>query len=522
MEEDLLDGIRMEEDLFEKQIKTRLKALKDKFSFEPNKNKSESETHKMDVEENSTVNKENIDILNNIKEHLKSLKKSNGNNKIVNEILKHTNETQKKFKNNNNKKKIQENIKKLRDLCMPNKSNDFVYFKESCTLEEQNKILTTLENINALNDVDKPYFIKLLESNMPDKFKAICFKKINSLKSNNPFSGENNKLKGWVDSFMRIPFGIYSKLPINIDDGMDKTHDFILTAMNKLNDVVYGLDDAKMQIMQMIGQLITNPNSMGTSIALQGPMGTGKTTLIKEGISKILNREFAFIALGGSTDSSFLEGHSYTYEGSTWGKIVDILIQCKTMNPIIYFDELDKVSNTPKGDEIIGILTHLTDSSQNSQFHDKYFSEIDFDLSKCLFIFSYNDEALINPILKDRMYKIKTQGYNTKEKLIISKDYLIPKIIEEVNINKNNIIINDETLEYLINNYTSSEKGVRNLKRALEVIYTKLNLYRLVKPGTKLFTDKLDINFPLNLNSHIIRSLIKENTNNNFNSHMYL
>ena len=105
------------------------------------------------------------------------------------------------------------------------------------------------------------------------------------------------------------------------------------------------------------------------------PWAPEKTTLIREGISKILNRPFTFIALGGATDSSFLEGHSYTYEGSNWGKIVDILIQSKCMNPVIYFDELDKVSMTPKGEEIIGILTHLTDTTQNVQFHDKYFSQ---------------------------------------------------------------------------------------------------------------------------------------------------
>ena len=113
-------------------------------------------------------------------------------------------------------------------------------------------------------------------------------------------------------------------------------------------------------------------------------MGTGKTTLVKDGISKILNRPFALIALGGATDSSCLEGHGYTYEGSTWGKIVDILIQTRCSNPIIYFDELDKISDTPRGEEIIGILTHLIDATQNNNFHDKYFSEIDFDLSKAL------------------------------------------------------------------------------------------------------------------------------------------
>ena len=82
------------------------------------------------------------------------------------------------------------------------------------------------------------------------------------------------------------------------------------------------------------------------------------------------------------------------------------------MNPVIYFEELETISETPKGDEIIGILTHLTDTSQNSNFRDKYFSEVDLDLSKCLFIFSYNDESLVNPILKDRMYRIQTKGYD--------------------------------------------------------------------------------------------------------------
>jgi ATP-dependent Lon protease len=90
------------------------------------------------------------------------------------------------------------------------------------------------------------------------------------------------------------------------------------------------------------------------------------------------------------------------------------------MNPVIYFDELDKISDTPKGEEIAGILTHLTDTSQNSQYHDKYFAEVDFDLSKCLFIFSYNDESKVNPILRDRMYRIHTKGYDKKQKTIIS------------------------------------------------------------------------------------------------------
>jgi hypothetical protein len=253
---------------------------------------------------------------------------------------------------------------------------------------------------------------------------------------------------------------------------------------------------------------------------------THNTSLVKEGISKILNREFAFIPLGGATDSSYLEGHSYTYEGSTWGKIVDILIRSKSMNPVIYFDELDKISETPKGEEIIGILTHLTDTTQNSQFHDKYFAEIDFDLSKCLFIFSYNDPLKVNPILLDRMYKIKTTGYQVKDKIVIAKQYLIPKIRYEVNFNEGDIIIPDTTLNYIIENYTDKEDGVRNLKRCIEIVYKKLNLYRLVKPGTTLFEKEntLVVEFPFTVTSDVINNLIKkdESSLNRAPSNMYL
>jgi len=342
-----------------------------------------------------------------------------------------------------------------------------------------------------------------------------------------PGDPEYYKLKTWVDTFMRVPFSVNKNLSVNISDGIDKCSDFMENAKKILDDCVYGLDDAKMQIMQMIGQWIANPSALGTAIAIKGPPGTGKTSLVKEGISKILGREFAFIALGGTGDASFLEGHSYTYEGSMWGKIVQILIDSKCMNPVIYFDELDKVSDTPRGEEIIGILTHLTDTTQNNQFHDKYFSEIDFDLSKCLFIFSYNDESKINPILRDRMYRIQTKGYDAKEKAIIARKFLLPKIREQVNFTAEDVIIPDETLDFIISSagMTKKEEGVRNLKRCLEIIHTKVNLFRLMKPDHNLFSKDMDmkITFPLTVLKKTVEGLIKnEETQNQSLLAMYV
>ena len=451
------------------------------------------------------------------KNHLKKQLHNKPNNKVMKKALKDCNRSIKKLV----KKARSKNAKNYHKLINSGRkqTNEVDYFKRKLSNKQQLQVMRELKEINKHINIDKPYRLRLLDTNMPAKFKSVALQKLSLLRSMDPADNEYFKIKNWVDAFMKIPFGIYRTLDVKMEDGVDKCHDFMKNAMGTLNDCVYGLNDAKMQIMQMMGQWISNPSAMGTAIAIKGPMGTGKTTLVKDGISKILGREFAFIALGGTGDSSFLEGHSSTYEGSTWGKIAQILMDSKSMNPVIYFDELDKISDTPKGEEIIGILTHLTDTSQNSQFHDKYFSEVDFDLSKCLFIFSYNDESKVNPILKDRMYCIQTKGYESKEKITIAKNYLLPKIREQVNFKEGDIVIPDETLSYIISSefLTKKESGVRNLKRCLEIIYNKLNLFRLIKPGEKLFDEDLDmeVSFPFTVTTTHVDKLIKNDTHQN-------
>ena len=449
---------------------------------------------------------------------LKDLQSKSNDTALIDECIKVCEEKIKVSKLKQEKKIIKQKARNerifKRILRDKNTMNDFEFF-EKLEQENQKKIIKELKEINKITRVEKPYRLTLLEAEIPLIFKSAALKKISTLRHMEPGSGEFYKIKNWVDTFMRIPFGKYEHLPISIDNGVEACHEFMASAQKTLDEAVYGLNDAKMQIMQLLGQLVTNPKAIGTAIAIQGPAGTGKTTLVKEGISKILNRPFAFIALGGATDSSFLEGHGYTYEGSMWGKIVQILIDSKCMNPVIYFDELDKISDTPKGEEITGILTHLTDTSQNSQFHDKYFAEIDFDLSKCLFIFSYNDESKVNPILKDRMYRIQTKGYNQKQKTVIANNYLLPKIRDQVRFKVEDIVIPDETEHYIIDNFCNKEDGVRNLKRCLEIIYTKLNLYRLMRPGSNLFEEDmaLKVEFPFKVTKDIVDKLIKTKEN---------
>jgi len=503
-------------ELLKKKVK---KKKKKKGKKEHAKKDSKKDKEKNKEKENQIVNIEEdyLDLLDTKKHLIEKLQKK-PNSVILKKTLKECSENIRqitKEARKNNTKLYRKMVKGEQD----NKANEMNYFKKKLSNKEQIDIMRDLEEVNKTIHIEKPYRLAILQSKIPHHFKSIAIQKLNMLRTMMQGDPEYFKVKNWVDTFMRIPFSIYKGLSVKMEDGLDVCNQFIEDAKQKLDECVYGLDDAKLQIMQMIGQWISNPSAMGTAIAIKGPMGTGKSSLVKDGISKILGREFAFIALGGAGDSSFLEGHSYTYEGSTWGKIVQILIDSKCMNPIIYFDELDKISDTPRGQEIIGILTHLTDTTQNNQFHDKYFSEIDFDLSKCLFIFSYNDDNLVNPILKDRMYCIQTKGYETKEKVIIARNYLLPKIREQVKMTDSEIIIPDETLQYIISNnrFTKNESGVRNLKRCLEIIYTKLNLFRLVKHENKMFSKQMDIQvqFPMTVLKEHVDILIKHDENQN-------
>jgi len=259
-----------------------------------------------------------------------------------------------------------------------------------------------------------------------------------------------------------------------------------------LNDSIYGLDTAKIQIKRMLAQWI-NGNNDGYIFGLEGPPGTGKTTLAKKGIANCLQDEFGekrpfiFIPLGGSSNGSTLEGHNYTYVGSTWGRIVDGIMESKCMNPIIYIDELDKISRTEHGKELIGILTHMTDKSQNSAFMDKYFSGIKIDISKCLIIFSYNDPGLIDRILLDRIHRIEIKPLDIKSKVIVTNRHLIPEILENIGYTDQEIHISNKEIEYIINKYTY-EAGARKLKEKLYEVYRDVNLKSLVDYSIIPFT----------------------------------
>jgi ATP-dependent Lon protease len=383
------------------------------------------------------------------------------------------------------------------------KSKYDTYFKKLSHNEKITVIDKEIEIYNyGINEIPLRY--KIMNSHLPIATKLLIFNKLDEFENISPENMEYSKINKWIQGLSLIPFDNYIKIGITIEDGSDKINNYLHSAYKILNSTIYGQTSVKNKLMQILAQWISNPNSTNQILALEGPAGVGKTSLIKEGLSKIVNRPFSFYALGGANDVSILEGHSYTYEGGTWGRIVEILMESKAMNPIIFFDELDKISKTIKGNEITGLLTHITDPVQNNVYQDKYYSGINLDLSKAMFVFSFNEMDKINPILLNRLTIIKFEEYNLNDKIAIMKDYMLPKIIKNIGLKEEDVLFNNDIIKYVIKKYVEKEEGLRNSKSTFENILLKINLLKLVDSKSELFIKKKEFTFPLQLTESII------------------
>ena len=412
--------------------------------------------------------------LNNIDEILKSSFSENSKKPNLNFINNN-------LENMNTKTACYNFIKKIKDILsdddfknLDNKNQGLIFKSKIKTskysLEDiKVNILNFFTNeINTINENSRNNVFTNL--NIP----------IESVKLNNTLVNIIEKQK-----YLKEEWGVY----------MQDKKNYLAQVRSSLDQAVYGHDEAKVSISRVIAQW-ANGEQRGYCFGFQGPPGCGKTSLAKQGLTQCLKdengnpRPFAFIPLGGSCNGSTLEGHSYTYVGSTWGRVVDILMECKCMNPIIFIDELDKVSESVHGKEITGILTHLTDASQNEGFSDKYFSGIDIDLSKCLIIFSYNDVSKVDKILLDRIHEINFKSITLQEKLIISKNYMIPELCKAVGF-RDEVVISDEIIQFIIETYTL-EAGCRKLKEKLMEILRDINLRSQI--GDKI--EGKEITFP--------------------------
>ena len=332
----------------------------------------------------------------------------------------------------------------------------------------------SIKQASIKNGLLDDYKQRILKSAMSFNNKVVAYTKLETLENlTDTNSEEYMSQKLWLDNLLSVPFGKIS------GETTESPSEVLKRVDSVLNTKMSFLENPKDQIINLVAQMYRNKNMPVNSIGIYGPKGVGKTNLIMS-ISEALNRPYRIIPLGGESDSSILTGNLKTYIGSMPGRIVETLKDTNCMNPIILFDELDKVSDDVKGKEIISALIHITDSTINSKYSgDKYFNGIDFDLSQVLFVFTYNYPEKIDKILADRLYKIKVENYTYKQKLEITKNHLLKTILKDFNFT-DVISLEEDTVEYIVK-LSENDPGMRNIKRKLQIIISRINTLLLTK-----------------------------------------
>lgn len=320
--------------------------------------------------------------------------------------------------------------------------------------------------------------LEKLKSNMSkDAYKEIS-KQINKLSRMHQDSADANLLQNYVELVLEIPFGLFAKKPLKIDE-----------VEKQLNKDHFALEKPKERIIEYfaVRELLAlrgkgNNENKGTILCFYGPPGVGKTSLANS-IATALKRKLVRIALGGLEDVNELRGHRRTYIGAMPGRIVQGLIDAKEMNPVVVLDEIDKVHNSFRGDPS-SVLLEILDPEQNKEFRD-YYTNFDLDLSQVIFIATANDIGAIPAPLRDRMEFININSYTPSQKEQIAKKYLIPQELKKHGLQNNEIHFSSSAIKMLIEKYTR-EAGVRNLRRKIAQILRKVAKNILQAPQERI------------------------------------
>ncbi len=309
----------------------------------------------------------------------------------------------------------------------------------------------------------------------------------------NPQSPDYSIQYTYLDTFLNLPWENYSEGTMKLNE-VEKV----------LNKDHYGLEKVKDRIIEQMAVMCQRGDNKASIICLYGPPGVGKTSLGKS-VAKALGREYVRISLGGVSDESEVRGHRRTYLGAMPGRIISSLTKLETSNPVIVLDEVDKLSRDYKGDPASALL-ELLDPEQNNAFHDNYL-DVDYDLSKVLFIATANNLSTVSRPLLDRMEAIEITGYTLEEKIEIARRHLVPKMLERHGFAPDEISFSKKALHSIIENYTS-ESGVRSLEKKIATVLRRItrkkmqnkpypttvetsDLYELLGPE-KVFPEKFE------------------------------
>lgn len=322
--------------------------------------------------------------------------------------------------------------------------------------------------------------IKILQLDTSVENKSVILKHFNNMLRTDYLSTEYYKNFIFIERALAFPWNKHYDIKSVIGETSIKS--FIQYVQTCFDREIHGMDNVKNELINMICKFITNPYTVRNNIALYGDAGIGKSKFVKV-LSSVLGIPLKVIPLGGVKDSSFFTGHGYVYVESGPGKIIQNIMDSKVSNPIIYFDELDKVSESDRGNDIYSFLTYLTDPTQNNEFSEQYFYGMNFDLSKVLYIFTFNDISKVNKILLDRLNIIHVDNPSGKDIIEILKKHCIPEICRNVGVAKN-IILTDSQLTELIQKFKHIKmpgcSGVRLYYKLIEKIILEINKEMLI------------------------------------------
>lgn len=390
--------------------------------------------------------------------------------------------------------------------------NDESDVYKKLSIEEKEKVKSMETQIKEINDKSVPEKVKILLSDIPLETKAIIIKKLELLQTLENSGSEYKKLREWLDNILKIPFGKYCKFNLSKQNDYTEIGNKLYDIKNTLDKAIYGQEQVKEALVELVAKWVSNPPSKGHALAVVGSPGVGKTTLFREGLAKALDRPFASFSLSGMSDESYLSGFAHTYEGSDYGRICRMLTETGCMNPIIFMDELDKIDTTRHGSSVVNKIMEIIDFSQNHEYEDMYFGNIKIDLSRVLFVFSLNHIDMIDPILRDRLEVIKVKGFEPKEKVRILKDYIIPKELKEIGLNEKDIIFPDNIISFIIRKIRK-EEGIREGKRAIQIIIRKINLLQYVnniKRDKKFSYYSKNVTLPITITEKLVNKLLIE------------
>ena len=406
-------------------------------------------------------------------------------------------------------------VRELYDWMVPSEAAFF----ETCDPSTQRRMAAALVGMTTggAESVDgsrAPLRLRVLSSQLEVSVKRQVLDRIQSVQGH-----EAPKYTEWLNSLLQLPLGTYARPDVDGDSPPAEVHRYLCRCRAIMDATVHGHDAFKEEMLSFVASWVRTDGDAapGGAVGICGPVGVGKTTLVKHALAKAMNRPFYFISLGGASGAATLIGHNYTYEGSAPGEIAAALSATRCMNPVIFFDELDKVSSgdNGRGEEVMSALVHLTDPAQNATFRDRYFAGIDLDLSRALLVFSYNDSQRIPSVLRDRIHEVRVTDFSHTDKAAIARDFILPDLCRGLGLPRGAFRMTEDAVDALVSECAARNTGMREIRGVLAHILRAVNVVSLtghnLMPLTMAMPDGASCALPVTIDANLVQRVVMRN-----------